>query len=59
LTQGLREDPERSKTLLERTPMGRWGIPDDLIGPALFLASPAAGFITGTLLNVDGGYAAM
>ena len=59
LTQGLRDDAERSKSLMERTPMGRWGIPDDLIGPALFLASPAAGFITGTILNVDGGYAAM
>ncbi len=59
LTKGLREDPERTKTLMERTPMGRWGIPDDLIAPALFLASPGAGFITGTILNVDGGYAAM
>jgi len=39
--------------------MGRWGTPEDLIGPALFLAGPAAGFITGTILNVDGGYAAM
>jgi NAD(P)-dependent dehydrogenase (short-subunit alcohol dehydrogenase family) len=59
LTQSLREDEARSKTLLERTPMGRWGTPEDLIGPALFLAGPDAGFITGTILNVDGGYAAM
>ncbi len=59
LTQGLREDEARSRTLLERTPMGRWGTPQDLIGPTLFLAGPGAGFITGTILNVDGGYAAM
>lgn len=59
LTQGLREDAARTKTLMERTPLGRWGIPDDLIAPALFLASPGAAFITGTILNVDGGYAAM
>ena len=59
LTQGLRDDPARSGTILERTPMARWGTPDDLIGPALFLAGPGAGFVTGTILNVDGGYAAM
>jgi NAD(P)-dependent dehydrogenase (short-subunit alcohol dehydrogenase family) len=59
LTQSLRKDEARSKKLLERTPMGRWGTPEDLIGPALFLAGPDAGFITGTILNVDGGYAAM
>lgn len=39
-----------------RTPMGRWGMPEDLAGPALFLASPAASFMTGTCLSVDGGY---
>lgn len=39
-----------------RTPMGRWGMPEDLAGPALFLASPAASFMTGTCLGVDGGY---
>ena len=59
LTSGLRDDAERSEVLLARTPMGRWGTPEDLIGPALFLASAGAGFITGTILNVDGGYAAM
>jgi NAD(P)-dependent dehydrogenase (short-subunit alcohol dehydrogenase family) len=59
LTSGLRDDAERSEALLARTPMGRWGTPEDLIGPALFLAGPAAAFITGTILNVDGGYAAM
>lgn len=59
LTEGLREDKARSDVILKRTPMERWGTPEDLVGPTLFLASAAAGFITGTILNVDGGYAAM
>jgi len=59
LTQGLRDDAARSNVILERTPMGRWGTPEDLVGPTLFLASDAAGFVTGTIVNVDGGYAAM
>jgi len=59
LTSSLRDDAERSEALLARTPMGRWGTPEDLISPALFLASAGAGFITGSTLNVDGGYAAM
>ena len=41
---------------LARTPMARWGEPDDICGPVLFLASPAARFITGQTLPVDGGY---
>ncbi len=59
LTEALRNDPERSRTLIERTPMGRWGQPQDIASAALFLCSPAAAFITGTILNVDGGYSAM
>ncbi|MEM9630885.1 MAG: SDR family oxidoreductase [Pseudomonadota bacterium] len=59
LTRNLQEDPERSNAILSRTPMARWGKPEDLVGPALFLASSAAGFVTGTILNVDGGYAAV
>jgi NAD(P)-dependent dehydrogenase (short-subunit alcohol dehydrogenase family) len=59
LTEALRNDPERSRTLIERTPMGRWGQPQDVASAALFLCSPAAAFITGTILNVDGGYSAM
>ena len=59
LTQGLQDDPTRSQAILGRTPMDRWGTPEDLIGPVLFLASPAAGFVTGSCLNVDGGYAVM
>lgn len=59
LTDGLRKDSGRSDAILERTPMARWGTPEDLIGPSRFLASPEAGFATGTILNVDGGYAVM
>lgn len=58
LTQGLRDDPERERAILARTPMGRWGEAGDVAAPALFLASPLAGFVTGTVLAVDGGYAA-
>ncbi|WP_417248581.1 SDR family NAD(P)-dependent oxidoreductase [Celeribacter sp.] len=58
LTEALGQNPERSATILGRTPMGRWGRPEDLVGPAMFLASSAAGFVTGAILPVDGGYAA-
>jgi len=56
LTAALQADEARSGPILARTPLGRWGTPDDLAGAALFLASPLAGFITGTVLPVDGGY---
>ncbi|SDG15283.1 MULTISPECIES: SDR family NAD(P)-dependent oxidoreductase [Thalassobaculum] len=59
LTVNLRADETRNAAITGRTPMGRWGQPEELAGPALFLASDAASFITGTILNVDGGYAAM
>lgn len=59
LTRPLQEDEARSAALLARTPMGRWGAPEDLIGAALFLCSPDAGFITGVVLPVDGGYLTM
>ncbi len=59
LTKNLQDDEERSAAILGRTPLKRWGTPEDLVPPALFLASGGAGFITGTLLNVDGGYAAV
>lgn len=57
LTQALQEDPERAGPILSRTPMARWGTPEDLRGISLFLASPHAGFMTGTIIPVDGGYA--
>ncbi|MBP0578242.1 SDR family oxidoreductase [Labrys sp. LIt4] len=56
LTKALVEDPARSGPILARTPLGRWGVPADLVGPVLFLCSPAAAFVTGTILPVDGGY---
>lgn len=56
MTAVPRANPERSAELVGRTPMGRWGRPDDLVGPALFLCSPLAGFVTGAILPVDGGY---
>lgn len=56
LTAPLREDPQRRDAILNRTPMKRWGIPADIAGPALFLASEEAAFITGAVLPVDGGY---
>jgi 2-deoxy-D-gluconate 3-dehydrogenase len=45
--------------VLARTPAGRWGVPDDLAGVAVFLASAASDFITGAVIPVDGGFAAM
>jgi NAD(P)-dependent dehydrogenase (short-subunit alcohol dehydrogenase family) len=56
LTQALQDDPVRSGPILARTPLGRWGTPDDITGPVLFLASDAARFMTGVILPVDGGY---
>jgi NAD(P)-dependent dehydrogenase (short-subunit alcohol dehydrogenase family) len=56
LTQALQDDPARAAPILARTPMGRWGTPEDVAGPVLFLCSAAARFVTGVVLPVDGGY---
>ncbi len=55
-TQALQDDPDRSRSILERIPAGRWGRPDDLGGAAVFLASDAARYVTGAILPVDGGW---
>lgn len=56
LTQALQDDPARSGPILARTPMARWGTPEDVARAAVFLCTPAASFITGVILPVDGGY---
>jgi 2-deoxy-D-gluconate 3-dehydrogenase len=55
-TEALRNDPVRSKSILDRIPAGRWGMPEDFKGPALFLASDASSYVNGTILTVDGGW---
>jgi NAD(P)-dependent dehydrogenase (short-subunit alcohol dehydrogenase family) len=55
LTKALYNDPARSQRIIDRIPLGRPGDPEDLAGSAVFLASPASDYITGTTLFVDGG----
>jgi 2-deoxy-D-gluconate 3-dehydrogenase len=57
-TEALRADAERSRQILERIPAGRWGEPDDVAGAVVFLASPAALYVHGHVLVVDGGWLA-
>jgi 2-deoxy-D-gluconate 3-dehydrogenase len=57
-TTALREDADRARAILERIPAGRWGTPDDVAGAAVFLASPAADYVNGHVLVVDGGWMA-
>jgi 2-deoxy-D-gluconate 3-dehydrogenase len=55
-TQALQDDPTRSQAILDRIPAARWGHPTDLAGATVFLASPAADYVTGITLPVDGGW---
>ncbi len=55
-TEALRNDPERSSSILGRIPAGRWGETQDFKGPAVFLASAASDYVHGTILTVDGGW---
>ena len=57
-TEALRADPDRSRQILERIPAARWGQPEDIAGTAVFLASPAAAYIHGQVIAVDGGWMA-
>lgn len=57
-TAPLRNDPQRNQEILGRIPTGRWGQPDDLAGAVIFLASPAAAYVNGITLPVDGGWLA-
>ena len=57
-TEALRKDQERSRQILERIPAGRWGLPSDLAGAAVFLASAASDYVHGHIMVVDGGWLA-
>lgn len=59
LTSALRADEARNSGILSRTPLGRWGRPEDIAGGVLYLSSPLASFVTGTVLAIDGGYMAV
>jgi 2-deoxy-D-gluconate 3-dehydrogenase len=55
-TEALRNDPVRSEQILARIPAGRWGTPEDFKGPAVFLASDASSYVSGSVMLVDGGW---
>lgn len=57
-TQQLRDDEQRSQEILDRIPAGRWGLPSDLQGPIVFLASSASDYVNGYTIAVDGGWLA-
>lgn len=57
-TEALRADPARNAAILERIPAGHWGQPEDIAGAAVYLCTPAAAYVHGAVLNVDGGWLA-
>jgi gluconate 5-dehydrogenase len=59
LTKGMRESKVISEDLLRKTPMGRFGRPDEIVGAALYLASDDSSYVTGQTLYVDGGWLAL
>jgi gluconate 5-dehydrogenase len=58
MTRHLAAKPEFDSWVKNRTPAGRWGSPEDLVGAAVFLAAPASNFVNGHVLYVDGGWLA-
>lgn len=56
MTRSLQQDPVRGPEIKEHIPSGNWGIPENLMGPMVFLASQASDYVTGVMLPVDGGY---
>ena len=58
VTAGIRSDPTRTQNILSRIPAGRWGLPDDLKGIAVFLASAASDYMNGAVIPIDGGWLA-
>jgi NAD(P)-dependent dehydrogenase (short-subunit alcohol dehydrogenase family) len=59
LTKGLRENPKRRDDLIRQVPLGRLGEPSEIVGAAIYLASDAASYVTGHVLNIDGGWLAL
>lgn len=57
-TEALQKDPVRSENILNRIPAARWGSPEDMVGPLVFLASKAGNYVNGHILTVDGGWMA-
>jgi gluconate 5-dehydrogenase len=55
LTRQALANPEFARTMKARIPLGRWGFPEDVVGPTVFLASKASDFVTGQIIYVDGG----
>ncbi|WP_373296757.1 SDR family oxidoreductase [Salinibacterium amurskyense] len=55
-TKALQDDPDRSKSILDRIPAGRWGVGSDLAGATVFLASRSSDYVSGAILNVDSGW---
>jgi 2-dehydro-3-deoxy-D-gluconate 5-dehydrogenase len=58
ITRPIHDDPQRNATILDRLPVGRWGMPEDLVGPCLFLGSAASDYMHGAIVPIDGGWLA-